>query len=390
MICHAEDEIAAVLSGAKQWTVICGESEKILPLIPANSIHACIDDPPGGGDHLSQGWDSDKGGRDEWIKWLADIQALKLRIMLPGAYTTSWCWRDKPGWTHRAMEDAGFRMLPNLTQVHMSGCTNGNLDVAKAVESFLLFGSSSNRHWCKLAGKRKGGRDAHFGTSEIGYRQGYRAALVNHKGAFDLDPTTEQSKRAMGLGTMLPTTCDTWQLAQKAMTENTIAEQWLKTETGAMNIKMVSDKFLDGVWPGTAINIQKGSLTEKEAGLESLPPLTKCIVNPGGLEKEKRFSPEARHNSHPTVKGITFMEYLVNLLCPPGGIVVDCFNGSGTTGCACRKFKDYRYIGIEKSERHVQESILRIKYWEGHMEREEKRIKDELKGGNPDQLMMWE
>ena len=386
---HTIQDALDVIEGKRQWCVIEGEAEKILPQLPQGFAHACIDDPPGGGDHLSKGWDSNKGGRDEWIEWLRVIQWLKKAAMLPGAYTTSWCWRDKSGWTFKAMEDAGFQMLPNLTHVHMSGCSNGNLDVAKAVESLILFGSPTNKHWHKLKGKRRSGRDAHYGTSEIGYRQGYRAALVNHSGVFDLEPTTPEATAAMGFGIMLPTDADTWQLAQKARTEDTIAAQFLATGTGALNLKLVSDRFLNGRFPGNVIKMSKGSLKEKEAGLEALPPLTKEIVNKGGLENEARFSPKARHNSHPTVKSISFMEYLVNLLCPPGGVVVDCFNGSGTTGCACRKRRGYRYIGIEKDHRHVQESIYRIRHWEAWLDREKARLDLEAKGGDPDQILMW-
>ena len=55
---------------------------------------------------------------------------------------------------------------------------------------------------------------------------------------------------------------------------------------------------------------------------------------------------ENRMNFHPTVKPISLMRYLVRLITPPNGIVLDPFNGSGTTGVAC-KLEGMNYVGME-------------------------------------------
>ena len=64
-------------------------------------------------------------------------------------------------------------------------------------------------------------------------------------------------------------------------------------------------------------------------------------------------------NTHETVKPISVMCWLVRLVTPPGGTVLDPFNGSGSTGCAT-VFEGFRYIGIEKQEQHVIVSRVRI------------------------------
>lgn len=51
-------------------------------------------------------------------------------------------------------------------------------------------------------------------------------------------------------------------------------------------------------------------------------------------------------NNHPTVKPVKLMEYLIKLVCPEGGTVLDPFMGSGTTGMAAKKLKR-KFIGIE-------------------------------------------
>ena len=52
-------------------------------------------------------------------------------------------------------------------------------------------------------------------------------------------------------------------------------------------------------------------------------------------------------NKHPTVKNTALMEWLVKLITPPGGIVLDCFAGSGSTLVACMRL-GCRFIGIEQ------------------------------------------
>ncbi len=70
-----------------------------------------------------------------------------------------------------------------------------------------------------------------------------------------------------------------------------------------------------------------------------------------------------RKNHHPTVKPIKLMQYLVRLITPKGGIVLDPFNGSGTTGIAC-SLEGFNYIGIELDEEYCKISRARIDAWQ--------------------------
>jgi site-specific DNA-methyltransferase (adenine-specific) len=67
-------------------------------------------------------------------------------------------------------------------------------------------------------------------------------------------------------------------------------------------------------------------------------------------------------NNHPTVKPIELMKYLVRLVTPPGGHVLDPFNGSGSTGCAAVEL-DYDYTGIELDPAYVEIAQRRIAAW---------------------------
>ena len=70
-------------------------------------------------------------------------------------------------------------------------------------------------------------------------------------------------------------------------------------------------------------------------------------------------------NNHPTVKPIELMKYLIKLITPPGGTVLDPFNGSGSTGCAAVEL-GMTYIGCELDERYVEIAQKRIEAWYAH------------------------
>lgn len=76
-------------------------------------------------------------------------------------------------------------------------------------------------------------------------------------------------------------------------------------------------------------------------------------------EKYKGYFKEFR-NDHPTVKSVSLCEYLIKIITPKGGIVLDPFAGSGSTLIAAKK-DGYNYIGIEKEEEYIKIAEARIK-----------------------------
>jgi site-specific DNA-methyltransferase (adenine-specific) len=67
-------------------------------------------------------------------------------------------------------------------------------------------------------------------------------------------------------------------------------------------------------------------------------------------------------NNHPTVKPIELMKYLIKLVTPAGGTVLDPFNGSGSTGCAAVEL-GFNYVGIDLDPKYVEISERRIAAW---------------------------
>jgi site-specific DNA-methyltransferase (adenine-specific) len=66
-----------------------------------------------------------------------------------------------------------------------------------------------------------------------------------------------------------------------------------------------------------------------------------------------------QHSSHPTVKPTDLMRYLCRLITPPGGIVLDPFAGSGSTGKAAI-LEDFKFIGIEREAEYIEIARARI------------------------------
>ena len=102
----------------------------------------------------------------------------------------------------------------------------------------------------------------------------------------------------------------------------------------------------------------KASKSERNKGCEGLEK--KAKVFNGQSDKpsddmkdvEKRFTTQPKANNHPTVKPIALMEYLIKMVTPKGGIVLDPFTGSGTTGVASLQ-NGYKFIGIEKESDYI-------------------------------------
>jgi len=90
-----------------------------------------------------------------------------------------------------------------------------------------------------------------------------------------------------------------------------------------------------------------------------------------------------RKNTHPTVKPTELMQYLVRLVTPNDGTVLDPFNGSGSTGKAVmyenkEKNKNYKYIGIELTEEYLPIAKARIEYAMG-VELNKEKIQEKVK-----------
>jgi len=133
----------------------------------------------------------------------------------------------------------------------------------------------------------------------------------------------------------------------------------------------------------------KASKKDRDEGLDEFET-KQCVGGGGGIgnyledvnsASGKFGSEKAPHkNTHPTVKPTSLMQYLVRLITPNGGVVLDPFNGSGSTGKAVmyenkERNKNYKYIGIELTEEYLPIAKARIEYVCNLIEKEKTKDK---------------
>jgi len=107
------------------------------------------------------------------------------------------------------------------------------------------------------------------------------------------------------------------------------------------------------------------------SGKYNVQPFTDAPAEEGSAARFfycPKVSGKERHigtaeNNHPTVKPIELMKYLIKLVTPPNGHILDPFNGSGSTGCAAVEL-GFDYTGIELDPNYVEIATKRISHWE--------------------------
>ncbi len=108
----------------------------------------------------------------------------------------------------------------------------------------------------------------------------------------------------------------------------------------------------------------KASKSERNFGLKKEKALvdeTKALPNDSSLISRSVYTEQiSLQNTHPTVKPIKLMEYLIKLITPPGGTVLDPFMGSGSTGVAAYQL-GFKFIGIEMNKEYVAIAKRRTK-----------------------------
>ena len=107
--------------------------------------------------------------------------------------------------------------------------------------------------------------------------------------------------------------------------------------------------------------VAKASKAERNKGLKDFEEKIMEGRDEGQDERSVAFKarPTPMANIHPTVKPIKLMQYLVKMVTPPNGIILDPFCGSGTTGVAC-KIEGFNFIGLEQDAEYSKIAEARI------------------------------
>lgn len=331
-----------------------------------------------------------------------------LRVLKPGAHLLAFGGTRTYHRLTCAVEEAGFEIRDCLAWLYGSGFPK-SLDVSKAIDK----AAGVEREVERFA--TRGGNVERRGKGEQGATYGDA-----HGGFSTLStPVIPDARRWQGWGTALKPAFEPIVLARKPLSERTVAANVLRWGTGALNIDgcRIAGPKGDGVWGSSNSDCQDGrtfnaspggdeyrskahstgrwpanvtldeeaaalldehgdrggasrffygskaSRAERDAGVTG--PVKTVTCRPGSDDDTERKIRERLHgrrgrNHHPTVKPVDLMRWLVRLITPPGGLVLDPFAGSGTTGVAC-VHEGFRFVGIEQDAEYVQIARDRIR-----------------------------
>lgn len=359
--------------------------------MPDNSVDSIVTDPPYELGFMGKSWDS------TGIAFNVAVWQEALRVLKPGGNLIAFSGSRTYHRMAVAIEDAGFEIRDQIMWVYGSGFPK-SMSVSKAVESHLLNGKSNPM------ALRKTEQD---GDGESYQLTGKNNGILGETRVYDrkeFSPSTDQAKQWEGWGTALKPAHEPMVLARKPMT-GTVASNVLAHGVGGLNIEasrigdedtrspasktalgiMNDDSWqaqevmagsANGRWPANFIHdgletewskffyCAKTSKRDRNEGLDGFEEKkqdeSRKEGNPGGDNPRNRGVNKVA-NHHPTVKPTALMQYLVRLVTPPNGVVLDPFMGSGSTGKACA-YEGFDFIGIDMSEEYVAIAQARIDF----------------------------
>lgn len=389
---------------------LLGDCLERLRELESESVHSIVTDPPAGISFMGKNWDNDKGGRDNWIGWMEEIAKECLRVLKSGGHALVWAMPRTSHWTATAWEGAGFEVRDRVSHIFGSGFPK-SLNISSQIDSELGF-------------KRETvGIQKMPGYAHANVEHGQQQRSVTEFPIKSKLPITEEAKKWEGWGTALKPAMEDWWLLRKPLAEKSIGKNVLKHGVGGLNIDgcrvVASDQILldaavkrmtgnnngafqssknikpnsaQGRWPSHLLHdgsdevlaifphTKSGKITKEQkrelsyqAGVERGKGVNLDRGNTYGDEgsaarffycakasvKEKNEGVEK--NTHPTVKSIALMRYLVRLVTPTGGVVLDPFMGSGTTGVAC-VHEGFSFVGIEAEKEYFEIAKARVSF----------------------------
>lgn len=309
-----------------------GDCLNVVEALHDNCIDTIITDPPYGIDFMGHKWDNGVPSKFVWGNFL--------RIAKPGAILLSFA---STRMSHRltcAIEDAGWIIKDTLIWLYSNGFPK-SLDISL----------SMRKNNMETSEKWNG-----YGTS---LKPAYEPIIVAMK---PLDGTYVENAQRWGVAGLNIAEC---RIGNEEM--KTDGRRFGRGNTYLKDVNNAETYKREGTREGRfPANVLHDGSDEVEDMFEKYGKtiakegtISRFFYSPKASQKERNLGLEEK-NPHPTVKPIALMEYLCNLTrTPTGGIVLDPFMGSGTTGIACVK-SNRPFIGIELNKEYYDIAKKRI------------------------------
>jgi DNA modification methylase len=367
-----------------------GECLSVVRALGANTADAVVTDPPyhltankNGGSGPASLNERSPAGRARvttgfmgkaWdggdLAFRVELWRELLRVLRPGGYVLAFGGTRTYHRMACAIEDAGFTIRDQLAWVYGSGFPK-SLNVSKAVDQ-------------QLGAKRQvvGRKHVTNAAQGAGFGHGSLVGGTVAAGFIDVtEPATPQAAQWDGWGTALKPAWEPIVLAQKPLLDDNVAKNVLRWGNGALNIDgcRVGDKQTTTRRNGNSGGISAFGRDERVG--ERLNPPGRWPANlvhdgsdeviaafPADSGSAARFfycakasKSERDGSKHPTVKPLALMRWLVCLVTPPNGLVIDCFAGSGTTGEAAL-CEGVRAVLVEREAEYLADIRQRIAF----------------------------
>jgi DNA modification methylase len=339
---------------SRSWVrLFHGDCYTVLDQFDDDSIDALVTDPPAGISFMGKAWDHHRGGRDQWIAWIAQRFKECRRVLKPGAHGLVWAIPRTSHWTAFALEYAGFNVRDVITHHFGSGFPK-SLNIGEGRGTAL---KPASEHWILV-------RKPFAGTL-------MKNVLRHGTGGLNIDKCRIETAENLNGGAYAKDGqerydgYENWRFKR----EGSAGEYQQPTGRWPANLILSGDAIaeLDRQSDGVSrfFYCPKPSRREREEGLDDVVVQqrddSRKEGNPGGDNPRNRGVKPVK-NHHPTVKSIALMRYLTRLITPPRGTVIDPFMGSGSTGCACA-LENFDFVGMDSELDYVALARARIDYW---------------------------
>ena len=372
--------------------VHCGDALELLQGLDDASVDAVVTDPPSGISFMGKAWDSDKGGRDAWVAWLAEIMREALRVTKPGGHALVWALPRTQHWTATAVEDAGWEVRDVVMHVFGSGFPKSR-NLPGGWGTAL---KPSHEAWI-LARKPLTGTVAATVLAHGTGALNIDGCRVGTYGGTKDTPTGQGKKKgdifSLGATKTQQINAGRWPphllLTHAAACGDTCADGCPVAEMDAQSGRLVSGSRKAGEHaPVGYMGSKPGAMPEingDAGGASRFFPVFRYVAKPSTAEKSAGLD---GRNTHATVKPLQLMRWLCRLITPPGGLVLDPFAGSGTTGAAAMA-EAFSFIGAEMRPEQAAAARQRIQHALAGLEVEQSGEETPEPAAGPGQLGLW-